>query len=154
MSISGYGSLLVPRIAAGTELTTQKRRGVFTFASGTIYYYVWGGASAPTQHVHLTGYTAGLVITSATIQTCSQPREEVSDTSEVTGEWINEDPADGDARVDGTGWSSSTAIVAASGAGVGGASWHLREWGPLRTRLKVVVGATGGDASVAWAGKE
>jgi hypothetical protein len=154
MSISGYGPLITPLASSGDEVTAGKRKGVFTLTASTTYYYVWGGAASPTQHIHLTGYTSGLVITSATIQTCSQPSSVVSDVSSTVGEWINEDPADGDVRTDGTGWSSLTAIAAANGTGVGGASWHLRDWGALRTRLEVVVGGTGGDVSVAWAGKE
>jgi hypothetical protein len=154
MSISGYGHLLTPLTSAGVEVTAEKRNGIFTLTAGSTYYYVWGGASAPTQHVQLTGYTAGLVITSATIQTCSQPKSAVSDASATVGEWINEDPTDGDARVDGTGWTSSAAVAAANGSGLGGASWHLQQWGVSRTRLAVVVGGTGGDVAVAWSSKE
>ncbi len=156
MGMSALSTFIVPMNADGSEVTAQKRRGVYTLAANTTYYYIFGGASAPTQHVQLTGYIAGAIVTTATIQSCSQPI--VSDTSSTDGEWIDEDPAAGDsridARVDGTGWSVSTAIVAAGGSGVGGASWHLANWGPARTRLELVIGGTGGDFAVAWAGKE
>lgn len=153
MGIAGIGHFIVPRIANGTEVTTGKQRGVFTLTANTTYYYVFGGAAASRQHVHITGYTAGLVITSATIQTCSRG-DEVAHTSTVTGEWIPEDPTGGNAEVVGTGWSSASAVVAADGSGIGGASFLLSEWGANRTRLVVVVGATGGDMAVAWHGKE
>lgn len=153
MGNAGIGNFIVPRIADGTEVTLGKQRGVFTLSANTTYYYVFGGAAASRQHVHMTGYTSGLVITSATIQTCSRG-EDVSHTSTVTGEWVPEDPAAGDAQVVGTGWTSATAIVAASGAGIGGASFLLSDWGASRTRLEVVVGGTGGDLAVAWHGKE
>lgn len=156
MGMSGLSTFIVPRIEAGTEIDTQKRRGVFTLTANTTYYYIFGGATAPTQHIQITGYTAGLIITTATVQSCSQPV--VTDTSTIIGEWIDEDPAAGDSRLDvrfdGTGWSVSTAIAAANGTGVGGATFHLANWGPSRTRLEVVVGATGGDLAVAWTGKE
>lgn len=152
MGMSGLSTFIVPRIEAGTEIDTQKRRGVFTLTANTTYYYIFGGAASPTQHIQITGYTAGLIITTATVQTCSQPV--VTDTSVIAGEWISEDPAAGDVRTDGAGWSSSAAVVSADGSAVGGASWHLIDWSPARTRLAVAVGATGGDLAVAWMGKE
>lgn len=154
MSIAGIGTYITPRETDGDELTTTKRRGMYTLAANTTYLFVFGGATAPYQHVQLTGYTAGAVVTSATIQTCSQGVREVSDTSTVVGEWIDEDPTDAFVAVDGTGWTQSNGIAAANGTGVGGASWQLVRWAPSRSRLKVVVGGTGGDFVVAWHGKE
>lgn len=153
MGIAGFGHFIIPRIADGTEVTAGKQRGVFTLLANTTYYYMFGGAPASRQHVHMTGYTAGLVLTSATVQTCSRG-DDVLHTSTVTGEWIPETPSDGDAEVTGTGWASASAVVAAAGSGLGGASFMLSDWGADRTRLEVVVGATGGDLAVAWHGKE
>jgi hypothetical protein len=154
MGIAGFGPIIVPFTAAGVQVVAVKGRDIFTLVAGTTYYYIFGGATAPFQHVQLTGYTAGLIITTATIQTCSRSDLAVAHLSQVAGEWINETPADGDVQVDGAGWTASTAIVNVAGGAVGGASWHLRGWGPLRTRLEVVVGATGGDVAGSWSGKE
>lgn len=155
MTAAINNSYVTPLDPNGVELTTRKRKGVFTLTANTSYFYIWGGAAATCQHVQLTGYTAGLVITVAKIQSCSQGHDEVSDVSTTVGEWIDEDPTTGDVRTDGTGWSQPAAsTVAASGAGVGGASWQLGiGWSPARTRLRIDVGGTGGDVAVAIHGK-
>lgn len=153
--IASNNAYITPLDSTGVEVTARKRKGVFTLLANTTYYYIFGGAAATCTHLQLTGYTAGAVITSATIQSCSQGREEVTDFSATVGEWINEDPTTADVRVDGTGWSqSSPGIVAANGTGVGGASWQLGiGWSPARTRIQLVVGTTGGDFVVAMHGK-
>jgi hypothetical protein len=147
------GGRYVPPIKSDGTAVAESGHGRYTLAANTTYYYILGGAGAPFQSVQITGYTAGLVITTATIQDTNHHDAEVTDISATVGEWVNETPASGDVQVDGTGWTSSTAIVSASGAGVGGAVWHLAEMSTFRVRLEVVVGATGGDLRVSSHGK-
>lgn len=149
---AGGGRYVQPVKSDGTT-TNEHGGGVYTLTAGSTYYYILGGISAPFQTVHLQGLTAGLIITSATIQDTNAQVAEVSDVNSTAGAWVSETPASGNAEFDGTGWSSSTAIVAASGAGVGGATWHLSEMAAARTRLEVVVGGTGGDARLSYHGK-
>lgn len=148
------GTYVTPLKTDGTNLANEAPRGSYALASGTTYYYILGGADAPFQSVHITGYTAGLVITSATIQDCNHDTLEVVDHSAVVGEWVNEDPTTAFVGVDGTGWSQTNGVVAASGGGVGGAIWHLGETGAIRTRLAVIVGGTGGILRVSCWGKD
>jgi hypothetical protein len=154
MGTSGVASYITPRGTDGVDLTTVKRRGVYTLSANTTYYFIFGGGSSIIQHIHLTTYTAGMVITSATIQTCSQRSEDVSHVSTVVGEWISETPAGGTVSFTGAGWSVTNSVITSLGSALGGASWQLIDWSPDRTRLEVVVGATGGDIVVAWHGKE
>jgi len=153
--IASNNAYITPLDSNGAEVTARKRKGVFTLLANTTYVYIVGGAAATCIHLQLTGYTAGAVVTSATIQSCSQGHEEVTDFSATAGEWINETPVTGDVEVDGTGWTqSSPTIAAVAGTGAGGASWQLGiGWSPARTRLQLIVGATGGDFVVAMHGK-
>ena len=148
------GTYVQPLKTDGTNLANMAPVGAYTLTAGTTYYYILGGADAPFHSVQFTGYTAGLVIASATIQDTNHDNGEVTDYSGVAGEWINEDPTTAFVGVDGTGWSQTNGVVAASGGGVGGALWHLGESGAMRTRLAVVVGATGGLARVSCWGKD
>lgn len=123
--------------------------GKYTLVANKTYAYVLGGAETLNQSVHLTGYTAGLVIASATIQDAEHFPTELSDTDTTLGGWITEDPPPpAFVAVDGTGWSPTNCVVAAVGTGVGGARWNLGGDSATRNRLLVVVGATGGDARV------
>jgi hypothetical protein len=148
------GTYVQPLKTDGTSLANEAPRGAYTLAANTTYYFILGAADAPFHSVQFTGYTAGLVITSATIQDTNHDNGEVADYSSVSGEWINEDPTTAFVGVDGTGWSQTNGVVAASGGGVGGALWHLGESGAMRTRVAVVVGATGGLARVSCWGKD
>lgn len=126
--------------------------GKYTLVANTTYYYPLGGGNAPFVGCQITGYTAGLILTSVTIQDCDHGSGEVSDFSSVVGEWPSEKPTDAYVAVEGTGWTvgtgSTAGVVAASGAGLGGAKYHLPETCANRGRLAVVVGATGGDVRV------
>lgn len=127
--------------------------GAYTLEANTTYVYIIGGIEASRVSIQLTGYTSGLVITSATVQDTNHQSAEVTDRSLTVGEWVTEDPSTAFVGVDGTGWSVTNAVVAASGAGVGGAVWHISDTGAARTRLAVVVGATGGLVRVSAHGK-
>lgn len=148
---AGGQRYITPTKSDGTN-PDEHGRGIYTLTAGATYVYILGGASAPFAHVHLTGYTAGAIIT-ATVQTATHQDLDVTDTNLTVGEWVSETPADGDVQVDGTGWTSSAAVVSADGTGPGGASWHLSDWPPFRTRIKIVVGGTGGDFRLSWHGK-
>lgn len=145
----------IPPIDVADGLTpTEKEHGLYTLTAGHTYVYIVGGAEAVHQSVHLTGYTAGLIITSATIQDGDHAESELSNTDVTDGGWINEDPpVPAFASSDGTGWSSPNCVVKSLGTGVGGARWNLGNDSATRTRLNVVVGAAGGNVRVSAGGK-
>lgn len=147
------GRYVAPIDGNGVTLTTEGPQGVFTLSANTTYYYVIGGAEAPVEAAHLTGYDAGLVITSASVQDSNHDEVQVTNHSAVVGEWVTEDPTTAFVGVDGTGWSASNGEVAASGGGVGGAMFHIGDTGAFRTRIAVVVGAAGGKLRVSAHGK-
>lgn len=127
--------------------------GQYVLEAGATYYY-----HIPSDDelfaVHLVGYTAGLVITSATIQDSNCDARDVALISSTAGEWISETPSTAYVGTDGTGWSAVNGVVASAGSALGGALWHVVESGAARTRLKVVVGGTGGTVRVAWSGNK
>lgn len=133
----------------------QTGPGAYTLLANTTYHFPLGGSDAPYQSVHLTGYTQAAVVTSATIKDCSHARAEVADYDTTAGHWPSETPPDAYVACDGTGWAVTTTpgVVAAAGTGVGGALWHITPTGAARTRLTVVVGATGGVFRCSGAGK-
>lgn len=135
---------------------TEGARGRYTLTNGRTYRFIIGGAEAALQSVHLTGYTSGLVITTATIQTCDHAESEVTDSDTTVGHWINEDPpSPAFVAFDGTGWAAGAtpSVITAAGSGVGGARWNLADNAATRTALTVVVGGTGGDVRVSCGGK-
>lgn len=148
------GRYVIPIDSTGAELTNAGPPGEFTLTAGAHYYYVLGGSAAPFQSVHLTGYTAGLIITSATIQDCNHDERDVTNQSTVAGEWAPETPPTGYVGPTGTGWTATNGVVAAAGTGVGGAVIHIAETGAYRTRLDVLVGGTGGKLRVSFHGKD
>jgi hypothetical protein len=163
----GSRRYLVPiDTADGTSPAEAGGHGIYTLTASHTYVYLDPTLDTPFTSFDLTGYDAGLVITSATIQDTNHPGSvtaggpnggDVPDTSVTVGEWKNERPTNGYVAADGAGWSvgsgATACVVAASGAGVGGALWHVAETGAARTRLNVVVGGTGGKVRVSAAGK-
>jgi hypothetical protein len=148
------GRYVTPLQTDGTFLSPEAPKGRYTLSAGTTYYYILGGADAPFLSAHVIGYTAGLVVTSITVQDCDAHELEVLDSSGVVGEWIGEDPSTAFVGVDGTGWTVTNGVVAVAGTGVGGAMFHVAETGAARTRLTVVVGGTGGSVMVSAHGKD
>ncbi len=139
---------------ADGSMPTETGHGRYTLVAGHTYVYLIGGAETVHQSVHLTGYTSGLIITSATIQDADHAVSELTDVDVIAGGWITEDPpVPAFVAVDGTGWTQVNCVVAAAGTGVGGARWNLGNDAATRSRLAVVVGAAGGDARVSVAGK-
>lgn len=132
--------------------SADKGRGVCTLTAGATYYYILGGKPAPFQSIHLTGKTAALILTSASIQGCDH--DDVLDKSSTAGEWPTDQPTTAYVSTDGTGWSATNGVLAVVGGNLGGARWNDSETGVARKRLAVVVGGTGGDALVSWHGKD
>jgi len=148
------GRYVPPLKTDGTLLAGEAPRGAYTLVAGTTYYYILGTADAPFHAVHITSYTSALVITSATIQDCIHGELEVTDHSTVAGEWVPETPTTAYVGTTGSGWSQTNAVVASTGAALGGALWNLGEAGSKRCRLAVVVGGTGGILRVSCWGKD
>ena len=147
------GRYIRPLLNDGSELTEESGRGVFTLAAGTTYHFVIGGNDAPFVGVHLTGYDAAMILTSATIRDCIHGELDVPNHSVVAGEWPPEDPTTAFVSTEGAGWVDTNGVVAVAGGAVGGALWHVAETAAFRTRLTVVVGATGGRVRVSGHGK-
>ena len=144
--IDSNGNIPAPALQTGP--------GAYTLLANTTYHFPLGGSDRPFQSVHLTGYTAAALVTTATIKDCNHARVDVSDFDTTAGHWPSETPTDAYVAVDGTGWSMSSAGVAAAvGTGVGCALWHITPTGAARTRLTVVVGGTGGVFRCSGAGK-
>lgn len=140
-------------VAPSSESTFQNARGVFTLAANTTYYFVLPVGGSTLFDLHLT-HDAAIIITSAMIETCSHGRSDVSDYSTVGGEWIGQDLAAAVVPTEGANTSATSGVVAVTGGVAGGADWQVSEMSAARGRLKVVVGATGGEVRVSFCGKE
>ena len=144
---------LKPVKSDGTFPIVEGPSGQYTLEASATYYY-----DVPSDDqlfaVQIIGYTAGLVITSATIQDSSCDPRDVALISSTAGEWISESPSTAYVGTDGTGWTVASGVVASAGSALGGALWHVVDSGASRTRLRVVVGGTGGIVRVAWSGNK
>lgn len=153
------GRYVQPIDSSGVVVPGEGPHGVYTLTAGATYYYILGGPDAPFISGHLTAYASaaaanGLIITSATVQDCDHAEQDVPNHSAVVGEWISEDPSAGFVGADGVGWSATSGVLATTGAGLGGARFNISESAAFRTRLAVVVGATGGPLRVSSHGKD
>ena len=154
-------SRLTRRYIKPIDLTTAAEmtefdHGKYTLVASRTYRFVLGGAESALQSIHLTGYTSGLTITTATIQTCDHAELDVTDSDTTAGHWINEDPpSPAFVAFDGTGWAAGAtpSVITAGGTGVGGARWNLAHNAATRTALTIVVGLTGGVVRVSGHGK-
>lgn len=144
---------LQPLQTDGTLLTPEAPRGEYTLVAGTRYFFVLPTEDTAFASVQLTGYTAALIITSATVEDTDHAPLDVPDSSTVVGEWVGEDPTTAFVGADGTGWTPANGVLAVAGGNLGGALWHIAETGAARTRLNVLVGATGGAVRVSCCGK-
>lgn len=149
---------VTPIDTTGAPVASTKQAGVFTLAANTTYYYIVPCAGSPYASVTLSGMTAAIVITSATVQDTDHPPGGAGgalDSSNaanyvVSGAlvWCPEGNSSSLVGVSGTGWSATNGVIAAGGTGFGVARFNIEGTGALRTRLEVVVGATGGDLMV------
>lgn len=152
------GRYVQPIDSTGAPVAQGDGRGVYTLTAGQTYYYILGGPDAPIVSGHFTAYASaaaanGLIITSATVQDCDHDERDVPNHSAVVGEWVAEDPSSAFVGADGTGWSATNGVLAATGAGLGGARFNVADTAAYRTRVAVVVGATGGPLRVSSHGK-
>jgi hypothetical protein len=137
--------------APGADATLTGR-GVYTLASGTTYFYMLGpSCDASYIHAHLQG-DAALILTSVTVEDCDADEDEVTNINDTSGAWLPTPPAIIESAAEGAGWTQTTDVLAVTGGAVGGASWNIANQAARRMRLKVVVGATGGEARLSsWA---
>lgn len=152
------GRYVQPIDSTGALVAGDGARGVYTLLAGQNYFYILGGADASIMSAHLTAYASaaapnGLIITSATVQDCDHSDLDVSNFSAVVAEWVSEDPSTAFVGADGTGWSAINGVLSSTGAGLGGARFDIAESAAFRTRIAVVVGATGGPLRVSSHGK-
>lgn len=141
----------------------QKGLGTFTLLAGTTYYFPISCANASVVGVHLGWPGSPIIITSATVEDSNLPPLEVhgssttgiSDYDATVGNWIDEDPTTGFVGCKGTNVTATNGVVAATGdAAGGGCLFHVANTGARRMRIKIVVGATGGDVFCFQHGKE
>lgn len=145
--ITSAGALVAP----SSDSSFDTARGVYTLAAGT-YYFVLPIGQAQVCDVHLT-HDAAMAITSATVETCSHGRSDVSDHSAVAGEWIDQDPTTAFVGTVGANATVTNGVLAVTAGAAGGASWQMSGVGADRMRLKVVV-ATGGEMRLSFVGKD
>ena len=137
-------------VADSSDASFANSRGVYTLAAGTYYFPLpVGGASM--FDVHLT-HDAAIAITSATIETCSHAKSDVSDYSTIAGEWIDQDPSSAFVALVGATTTHTNGVVAVTAGNAGGANWQISLCPSARARLKVVVG-TQGEVRLSFCGK-
>jgi len=152
---------ITPIDATGAVQQNPAPAGVFTLAPSTTYYYVIPCAGSPYASVTMTSLTAAMVITSATVQDTDHPlggvgtggAAGVTDFANPANSagvvyWPSEGNSSSAVAVSGTGWSATNGVIAATGAGLGAARFNIEGTAAFRTRLEVVVGATGGQLMV------
>lgn len=154
------GRYIQPIDSNGALVPQGDGRGIYTLTAGQTYYYILGGPDASIISGTLTAYATpaaanGLIITSATIQDTDHPDQDVTNFSSTVGEWVSEDPSSAFVGADGTGWDTTTTpgVLKVAGTGLGGARFNIAETGAYRSRIAVVVGATGGPLRVSSHGK-
>lgn len=141
-----------PTFAPGADATLTGR-GVYTLVAGQTYYFPLPVGGSSMYDVHLQ-HDAAIAITSATIETSSMGESEVSNISAVAGAWMDQDPSTAFVATVGAGTTATNGVVAVVAGNVGGADWQVSATGAARSRLEVVVGATGGEVRLGFCGKE
>lgn len=145
--ITPYKSDGVEQVADGTDFG----RGAFTLVAGATYYYPLGGQDSPFMSIHAQ-LDASIVITTMTVEGCDFPPSDVDVFDNGAGEWMAKSTNGMLCTVEGAGVSNTSGVVDTTGGAQGGARWDIFNHGARRTRLAVVVGATGGELRVAsWA---
>lgn len=137
--------------AAGESALGTSNRGVFTLAAATTYIFPLGGQDASVLHAMLQG-DAAIIITSATVEESDIGESEAANHSDNAGEWIATSVDRITTSVEGTGWAATADVGSSAGGNAGAVAWNIVDHGARRTRIKVVVGATGGQVRMsAWA---
>jgi hypothetical protein len=125
----------------------------WTLLANQTYYAQLGGLDASHVSYHAIFETAGMIVTSVTLEDCNFPEAIVGPLSETVGQWIPETPDDGDIEVVGN-CAQADGVVSKTAGAAGGAMAHYSGVGSLRARLRIVMGATGGVARFAAHGKD
>lgn len=154
-------SFIEPTVASGGDPAEPgtdaafgaNNRGVFTLLANTTYYYLISHADATVLSATLHG-DAAIVITSATIEDSNWAETEAPLDSNVTGQWLATDTGMITSSKEGTGWTNTSDVGAASGGNAGAVAWNIVGQGARRTRIAVVVGGTGGQVRVGCWGRE
>lgn len=139
----------VLQTASGTEFG----RGSFTLVAGTTYYFPVRGADSPVMSIHAQ-WDAAIVLTTLTVEDCNMDESEVSNYADAAGDWFKKSTTTMFVNVEGAGVSNTSGVVDATGGALGGAFWNISSNGARRTRVAVVVGATGGELRLGHWGKE
>lgn len=151
--LTPYSAADTSPAAGGDAAFGDNCRGVFTLVLGTTYYYDLGGADASLLHLMMQG-DATVIITSATLEETDLSVTEAPLTSDVSGQWFAVHTDRITAIAEGTGWAVTSDVGSTSGGTQGGFAMNVIDQAARRTRLKVVVGATGGEVRVNCWGKE
>lgn len=151
-------SFVTPYKSDGTlqvESATDFGRGTFTLAAGATYFFPIDGQDTPTLSTHIQ-WDAAIAITAAKIEDSNFPdgTSGVEWFDDAAGEWIDEDPTTAFVGTVSAGTTVTNGVVAHTAGAAGGAMFHIADSGARRTRLRVEVGATGGEVRVATWGKE
>lgn len=139
----GGGPYITPLKSDGTEAVAAGARGSFTLTSGTTYLFMLGGPDAPIVSAHFI-WDAAIILTSLTVEDSNFSESEVSNFSTTAAEWIDEDPSTAFVGTVGAGVTVTNGVVAVAGGAAGGCMFHVADTGAYRTRVRVVVGGTGG----------
>lgn len=143
-----------PRKSDGTYPTqAEDQSGLaagVTLVNGTTYFYVMDAQRpCPLQSFHIKWDNA----VALTITWENSNLVDVNEYSTTAGDWIEEDSTT-DLTINKTvGTVTGTSLAVTAGT-AGGATFKHKFAGFLRTRLKVVVGGTGGVVRVAAVGKD
>ncbi len=154
MSIANRsGAVYVPPLqtADGVQLVDAKGRGKYPLAASTTYVYPLGGANAPLQSVQIE-WDAAAILT-ITVEDSNVGDADSLKWSTTAGEWIKEDPSTAYVALVGAGATVANATVSVAGGAAGGAMYNLGNTGAMRTRIRIVVGGTGGVVRVSAHGK-
>ncbi len=148
-------SYITPYKADGTrqvESAVQYGRGAFTLSANTTYYFILGAPDCPWVSAGVE-WDESIVLTTMTIEDTNHHKDEASDYS--TAAWTPEKPTTAYVGTNGaSGVTVSNGVVTATGGAVGNCMFHVADSAARRTRLAVVVGATGGEMRVAAWSKE
>lgn len=143
----------------GSPAATANSLGVgsVTLLSGTRYLVLLAGADQTVLGAHIQ-WDASILFTSITVEDCSIPIEAfASDANKgllvtTSGVWIPEKPTTAyvaTAPDPSATLTVTNGVIALTSGQAGGAHFHIVDTGAERTRLNILVGATGGVVRIA-----
>lgn len=138
---------VVPLSDAGVPITVDAN-GYATLVAGATYFYPLSEPGDLVQSAHVQWDIAAIL----TITFADTNQNEVTPFSVVAGRWIQENPLT--AYIPVLGGTATGMTVAVPGGTAGGAMYNISGAGTKRSRLKIVVGGTGGVVRVSKHGKE